>query len=145
MTADEVISALQLTLHPEGGHYREVFRDVPRDGGRGAVTSIYYLLKSGERSHWHRVDAVEIWHHHGGDGLVLTLSNDGKGREIHHLGGDLNQGQKPQVIVPAGWWQSARPADQGTHGWSLAGCTVAPAFDFDGFDMAPNGWAPGEG
>ena len=147
-SADDIITALNLTPHPEGGHYREVHREPAPDGERGAVTSIYYLLAAGERSHWHRVlDAVEIWNFHasGGDGvggLALSLSPDGVTSETYLLGDNLTAGQVPQVVVPTGWWQSASLADTARNGWVLVGCTVAPAFDFAGFEMAPPDWMP---
>jgi predicted cupin superfamily sugar epimerase len=147
MKAADVIKALYLAPHPEGGHYREIHRDAPAGGGRGVVTSIYYLLAGGDRSHWHRVDAVEIWNFHaaggtGAMGLTLALSPDGSAAESRLLGEDLAAGQSPQAVVPAGWWQAAALADPSPDGWVLVGCAVAPAFDFAGFEMAPAGWAP---
>ena len=139
MTADEVIARYGLTPHPEGGHYRETFRASAEDGGRGAATSIYYLLKAGEVSAWHRVDAVEIWHYHAGDALRLELSLDGIEIKRHRLG--VGEGALPQVTVPVGAWQSARPEGA----WTLVGCTVAPAFEFSGFELAPPDWRPGRG
>lgn len=132
-----LIEALGLQPHPEGGHYREIFRHAPEDGARGESTAIYYLLGPGERSHWHRVDADEAWHWYGGGGLALRLSN-GVGVETIHLGPDLGAGQRPFAMVPRGWWQAAAPLES----WVLCGCTVAPAFSFDGFEMAPPGWEP---
>jgi predicted cupin superfamily sugar epimerase len=139
MEAGEVIRALGLHPHPEGGHFREIHRAAAADGGRGAVTSIYFLLAAGERSHWHRVDATEIWHFHAGAPLTLRLSADGEDTTAHALGPDLAAGHIPQVIVPPGCWQAAESAGD----WTLVGCTVAPAFDFAGFVLAPPGWAPG--
>lgn len=139
MTADDVIALLGLRAHPEGGHYRETWRDSPAAGRRGAGTAIYYLLKRGERSHWHRVDATEIWHHYAGAGLALRLSADGGAQTEHRLGSGLEAGERPQVIVPKGMWQSAECL--GT--WSLVGCTVSPAFEFEGFELAPPDWSPG--
>jgi len=140
LTAEAVIAALDLDPHPEGGHFREVYRHAPSDGGRGDATSIYYLLRAGERSAWHRVtDAVEIWQFHAGDPLALSISTDGKRVERHLLGADLAQGARPQAVVPAGAWQSA----VSTGAWTLVGCTVAPAFVFESFEMAPEGWEPG--
>lgn len=133
-----VIAALGLAPHPEGGHYREIWRDAPAGGGRGAGTAIYYLLGPGERSHWHRVDAAEAWHWYGGGPLVLSLSADGQEVESVVLGPDLAAGQEPFRLVPAGVWQSAAPLGR----WTLAGCTVCPAFTFAGFEMAPPGWRP---
>jgi len=135
-SAAEVIAALDLAPHPEGGHYREIFRD--HEGGRGRATNIYYLLEAGQVSHWHRIDAVEIWHHYAGAPLVLLISTDGETVSEHLLGSDLAAGQRPSAVVPAGAWQSARPEG----GWALMGCTVAPAFQFAGFEMAPPGWTP---
>ncbi len=143
MTAAEVIQTLRLSPHPEGGHYREIFRDPPpAPGGRGRATSIYYLLAAGEVSHWHRVDAVEIWHHHAGGGIELSVARPSGEVQVHRLGADLATGQRPQVVVPAGCWQSARPLGDA---WSLVGCTVTPAFEFDGFELAAPDWAPGSG
>lgn len=137
MTADEVIALLGLEPHPEGGHFRETFRDAPA-GGRGASTAIYYLLKAGEVSHWHRVDAAEVWHWHAGAPLVLTVSPNGHDAEARHLGPELRTGQRPQVVVPAGHWQTATSLGP----WTLVGCTVAPGFDFAGFEMALPDWRP---
>lgn len=138
-TAESVIARLGLAPHPEGGHYAETWRQVPEDGGRGAGTAIYYLLTAGERSHWHRVDATEIWHYHAGDPLRLLLSEDGREARAVVLGSDLAAGQSPQVIVPPFCWQAAEPLGA----WTLVGCTVSPAFEFAGFEMAPKGWSPG--
>ena len=150
LTADAVIRLLDLKPHPEGGYFRETFRDAPppypppqagegREGvGRAASTAIYFLLTRGERSHWHRIDAVEIWRWHAGAPLELEIAL-GNGRiERVTLGGDLNAGERPQAIVPAHAWQSA----QSLGAWTLVGCTVAPGFDFAGFELAPKGWAP---
>ncbi len=137
--AEAIVRALGLVPHPEGGHYREIFRDHGAGGARGAVTAIYYLLKAGERSHWHRIDAVEIWHFHAGAALSLALSAEGGTPFSHKLGNDLLAGERPQIAVPARVWQSA--ATLGAY--SLVGCTVAPAFSFAGFELAPPGWEPG--
>lgn len=139
MTADEMIAALGLMPHPEGGHFREIFRAASPPGVRAAATSIYYLLAAGERSHWHRVDADEIWCFHGGDPLELAISTDGETLDRRIIGADVGRGDQPQVVVPQGAWQSARPLGR----WTLVGCVVAPAFEFAGFEMAPPGWAPG--
>jgi predicted cupin superfamily sugar epimerase len=138
-SADDIIAALGMAPHPEGGHYVETWRHVPEGGGRGAGTAIYYLLEAGERSHWHRVDATEIWHWYAGAPLALSFSADGIAVERVMLGNDLQSGASPQVIVPARVWQSAESAGA----WTLVGCTVSPAFEFSGFEMAPPGWAPG--
>lgn len=139
MTADEVIAALGLQPHPEGGHYREIFRHTPDGGGRGAVTSIYFLLAAGEVSAWHRIDATEIWHYHAGAPLTLKISEDAKMVVDYRLGGQPARGERYQAVVPSGAWQSAESDGP----WTLVGCTVAPAFDFAGFELAPPGWAPG--
>lgn len=138
LPAAEVIRLLELKPHPEGGHYRETFRDAAGPEGRGFSTAIYYLLDVGETSEWHRVDAAEIWHHYAGAPLVITLSPNGHDASAHHLGKDLSAGQRPQIIVPAGHWQSATSLGA----WTLVGCTVAPGFAFSGFEMAPPGWRP---
>ena len=140
MTADEIIAALKLQPHPEGGHFVETFRDAATDAhGRSRSTAIYFLLKAGERSHWHRVDAVEIWHYHAGAPLRLSIAADaGAAIETITLGADLAAGQRPQGIVPAHYWQAAESLGD----WSLVGCTVAPGFDFAGFQLAPAGWSP---
>ncbi|MBO1073999.1 cupin domain-containing protein [Roseomonas marmotae] len=138
LPAVAVIEALGLKPHPEGGHYREIWRDAPAGGGRGAGTAIYFLLAAGERSHWHRVDAAEAWHWYAGGPLTLSLSADGRKVEERRLGPDLIGGEEPFGLVPKGWWQAARPLS----GWVLVGCTVSPAFDFAGFELAPAGWSP---
>jgi uncharacterized protein len=138
LSAADVIGLLGLTPHPEGGHYREMFRDQRKAAGeRAASTAIYYLLARGERSHWHRVDAAEVWHFYGGDSLSLHIAEDGRTTK-HVLGMDLAAGARPQVVVPQGAWQSA----QSLGAWTLAGCTVAPGFEFAGFELAPRNWAP---
>ena len=140
-TAAQIIAALGLLPHPEGGHYREVWRDAPADGRRGAGTAIHFLLDAQERSHWHRVDAAECWFWQGGGPLILSLSRDGTrvDRDVL-LGQDIAAGQALMGVVPQGWWQAARPAS--AH-WCLVSCTVSPAFDFAGFELAPPGWGPG--
>jgi predicted cupin superfamily sugar epimerase len=139
MSAAAIIRALDLKPHPEGGHYRETFRHAPPTGGRGAMTAIYYLLQQGEISAWHRVDAAEIWHFYAGAPLALSLSPDGRKIEAVALGPDIARGERPQAAVPPGCWQSARSDGA----WTLVGCTVGPAFEFSGFEMAPRGWSPG--
>ena len=141
LTPERIIEILGMQPHPEGGHYVETYRHVPEDGGRGVKTGIHFLLRAGERSHWHRVDAVEMWHWHAGGTLELSISEDGRTVEHHTLGMDLEAGERPQAVVPAHAWQAARPLD----GWVLVGCTVSPAFEFGGFEMAPEGWEPGSG
>ena len=139
MTPEEIITALRMQPHPEGGYYVETWRHLPDKGGRGTGTAIYYLLQAGERSHWHRVDAAEIWHWYAGAPLDLSLSPDGIAVAVASLGNDLMAGARPQILVPAGVWQSAAS----TGAWTLVGCTVSPAFEFAGFEMAPPGWEPG--
>jgi predicted cupin superfamily sugar epimerase len=139
LSAADVIRLLGLQPHPEGGHFRETFRDPATDAnGRSLGTAIYYLLGVGEVSEWHRVDAAEIWHWHAGAPMVLTLSENGHDASAHHLGPDLRAGQRPQLVVPAHCWQSATSLGA----WTLVGCTVSPGFDFAGFEMAPPGWRP---
>lgn len=140
--AEGIIEQLGLTPHPEGGHFRETWRDPAPAGGRGSGSVIYYLLAATEVSHWHRVDAVEIWHHYAGDPLELRIADNGH-VTTHVLGCDVENGERPQVIVPKQAWQTARiPAFRAHTGWSLIGCTVSPAFEFSGFELAPKDWEP---
>ena len=168
LTAADVIRVLDLKPHPEGGHFRQTFRDSKTvDGARAASTAIYFLLARGERSHWHRVDAVEIWHWHAGAPLALEIAAKLQGwnrfdaaeawhwhagapleleiasasghRERLTLGSDLAAGQRPQAVVPADAWQAA----QSLGDWTLVGCTVAPGFEFAKFELAPKDWEPG--
>ena len=136
-TAAEVIEWLDLAPHPEGGCYRETFRDERQVQGRSVATAIYYLLTEGEASHWHMVDAAEIWHHYMGDPLELRIAG-AAGVATVVLGDDLAAGQVKQAVVPAGAWQAAK----GLGAWSLMGCTVAPGFEFSAFELAPPGWSP---
>jgi len=139
LSAAEIIARLQLAPHPEGGHFRETFRDSRCDAhGRSASTAIYFLLARGERSHWHRVDAVETWHYYAGDALTLRIA-DAHGVRVVRLGADLTADEVPQAIVPAHAWQAA----ESTGDWTLVGCTVAPGFEFAHFELAPSGWTPG--
>ena len=140
MTAAEAIALLGLARHPEGGWFRETFRDQAGPDGRERLTAIYYLLERGERSHWHRVDAVEMWHWHAGAPLTLSICAYGGHVERLRLGNDLAAGERPQGLVPQGWWQAAESLGD----WTLVGCTVAPGFEFKGFELAPRGWAPPE-
>ena len=138
VTAAEIIARLELKPHPEGGHYRETFRDSSIDArGRSRSTAIYFLLACGERSHWHRIDAVEVWHYYAGHALTLQIADDSGQRSVR-LGAELGAGEVPQAIVPAHAWQAA--ASDGD--WTLAGCTVAPGFEFAKFELAPQGWTP---
>jgi predicted cupin superfamily sugar epimerase len=139
ITAREIISLLDLEPHPEGGWYKETFRDEPGADGRAKSTTIFFLLEAGQESAWHRVDAVEVWHFYDGAPLELRLAAEGQPAFPLILGPDLEAGERPQLFVPIGCWQSARS----TGDWTLAGCTVAPGFTFEGFEMAPAGWSPG--
>ncbi|MCO5733662.1 cupin domain-containing protein [Rhizobium sp. SSA_523] len=138
MTADDIIAELFMQPHPEGGWYKETFRD-GAGGERGHSTAIYYLLKQGENSHWHRVkDAVEIWHFYAGSPLRLRMARDGEAAREEILGLSLGRGEKPQIVVEADSWQSA----ESLGAFTLVGCTVAPGFSFSAFEMAPPGWEP---
>ncbi len=138
-TAAEIIARLELKPHPEGGHYRETFRDKRVDAnGRSFSTVIYFLLTRGERSHWHRIDAVEVWHYYAGSALTLRIAHDGCTQHTVRLGPDVTGGERPQAIVPAQAWQTAETGGD----WTLVGCTVAPGFEFAGFELAPAGWCP---
>lgn len=136
MTAEEIIEYLGLEPHPEGGWFRETFRDESGEG-RARSTAIYFLLARGQKSRWHRVDAAELWHFHAGAPLILRV-HDGEAAEEVWLGADLANGERPQGVVPPGAWQSAET----TGDWTLVGCTVAPGFEFDRFELAPDGWEP---
>jgi len=136
--ADSLIQRLKLRPHPEGGHYRETFRDAAEDAsGRAHGTAIYFLLKAGEASRWHRIDAVEIWHWYAGAPLSLRIAQDGVVKE-HMLGNDLGKGEGPQIIVPARAWQAAKSCGA----YTLVGCTVAPGFLFEHFELAPDSFEP---
>src|ERR1700749_4602578 len=143
MDAADIIRLLELRPHPEGGHFRETFRDTQdvtaRDVARAASTAIYYLLARGERAHWHRVDVAEVWHYYAGASLALEIAatDPGPVRRLR-LGADLPGGERPQAVVPPHAWQAAETLGD----WTLVGCTVAPGFDFLSFVLAPKGWAP---
>lgn len=136
--AQQIIRALDLKPHPEGGYYRESFRDGGAEGGRAYSTAIYFLLRAGEVSHWHRVDAAEVWHFYCGAPLELEMQIHNGARSRHILGPDIKSGQRPQIVVPPLAWQSARSLGP----YTLAGCTVAPGFEFAGFELAPPDWSP---
>ena len=137
-TAAEIIARLDLKPHPEGGHYRETFRDISTDAsGRPRSTAIYFLLAKNERSHWHRIDAVEVWHFYAGDPLILRIADESGLRSIT-LGDEIFAGAQPQAIVPPHAWQAADT----TGDWTLVGCTVAPGFEFATFELAAKGWEP---
>ncbi len=138
-TTAEIIRLLDLRAHPEGGHFRETFRDPALDArGRAVSTLIYFLLGAGQVSRWHKVDASEVWHFYAGAPLELKTSQTGKETSVHRLGPDLFAGERPQSVVPAHCWQSAMSLGA----WTLVGCSVAPGFEFLGFALAPPGWQP---
>jgi uncharacterized protein len=140
LTAADIVRLLDLRPHPEGGHFRETFRDARVVDGRAVSTAIYFLLARGERSHWHRVDAVEVWHYYAGSALALEIALRDEGPiEPVMLGPNLAAGERPQVVVPTRAWQAAASLGD----WTLVGCTVAPGFEFAGFELAPKGWSPG--
>ena len=137
MGPDQIIADLKLTPHPEGGHYVQTWVGPSGERERPTGTCIYFLLRDGELSHWHRVDADEIWHFYSGDPLVLSISQTTVGPAVDRvLGPDLAAGQRPQLVVPAGNWQAARS----TGAWTLVGCTVSPGFRFEGFELAAPGF-----
>lgn len=137
--AKEIVRMLDLRPHPEGGWYKQTFQDEPGPDGRAQSTCIYYLLEAEQMSAWHRVDAVETWHWYAGAPISITLSPpDGQGAAAHVLGPDLRAGCRPQVVVPKLWWQTAVSLGA----WTLVGCTVAPGFRFEGFELAPADWKP---
>lgn len=140
VSAEDLIRSLELEPHPEGGCFREVYRAPVHGCARSMVTSIYYILRAGERSHWHRVDAVELWHYYAGAPLKLRISDDGRVVRELTIGSDIGSGEVPLGVVPEDAWQSAESLGD----WTLVGCTVAPAFEFSGFVMAPPGWEPGQ-
>jgi predicted cupin superfamily sugar epimerase len=138
-TAASVIERFGLRAHPEGGWYAETWRADAEAGERASASAILYLLAAGEHSHWHRVDAAEIWQYSAGDPLDLRVwKGDGSAVAHHRLGAGTAAGEEPQVVVPPGAWQAARPLGA----WTLVGCIVSPAFDFAGFELAPEGWEP---
>jgi hypothetical protein len=136
--AREVIERLELSAHPEGGWFRETWRGVGTAAGRSAGTAIWYLLEGDGPSRWHRVDADEIWAWHGGGPLELSVAPEGGPARRTVLGMELERGERPQAVVPAGAWQSARALGD----WALVGCLVVPGFTFEGFELAPEGWEP---
>jgi predicted cupin superfamily sugar epimerase len=132
--AEQIIAALGLEPHPEGGWYRQTWVG-PEVAGRASGTAILFLLREGERSHWHRVDADEIWLYHAGAPLILSLAEQDLARDVR-LGPDILAGEAVQVVVPKGFWQAA----QSTGAWTLVSCTVSPGFRFDGFELAAPGF-----
>ena len=140
LTAQDVIRMLALKPHPEGGHFRETFRDGKQNAdGRAVSTATYFLLARGERAHWHRLDAAEVWHWYAGAPLQLEIALPGGRIERVTLGGDISAGLRPQALVPAAAWQAAESLGD----WTLFGCTMAPGFDFAKLELAPKGWSPG--
>ncbi len=137
LSARDVIATLGMERHPEGGWYSETFQDGELVDGRPQSSAIYYLLEAGDVSHWHRVDAVEVWHFYAGAALLLRVS-EGTSVTEHRLGPEISKGDRPQVVVPRHAWQSA----VSTGAWTLVGCTVAPGFRFSGFELAASDWAP---
>ena len=137
MSAEAIIAKLGLQPHPEGGWYRQTWVG-PLVEGRASGTAILFLLKAGERSHWHRVDADEIWLWHAGAPLILSMGEEAA--QAYRLGPDVLGDEVVQAVVPAGWWQAARSAGE----WTLVSCTVSPGFRFEGFELAPPGWELGE-
>lgn len=137
-TAQGIIRLLDLKPHPEGGHFRETFRDPRQIDGRACSTAIYFLLARGERSHWHRIDAVEAWHWYAGSPLMLEIVRASGHIDRVTLGCDIAAGECPQAFVPAHAWQAAQTLGD----WTLCGCTVAPGFEFKHFELAPKGWTP---
>ncbi|WP_238365262.1 cupin domain-containing protein [Mesobacterium pallidum] len=135
--ADRIIAQLTLAPHPEGGHYRQTWATVAPEGMRPSATCIHFLLKAGERSHWHRVDADEIWLWHAGSPLTLRIAETEAGpARAHALGPDVLSGEAPQIVVPAGHWQAAESGGD----WSLVSCVVSPGFRFEGFELAAPGF-----
>ncbi|MDD3798757.1 MAG: cupin domain-containing protein [Novosphingobium sp.] len=144
LDARTLIARLELAPHPEGGWFRETWRAPCGAGERAASTAILFLLEAHQRSHWHRVDADEIWLWHGGDPLRLsTAPHEASPVASTILGSGLSSGHALQHVVPAGHWQAADPAPGGRAGYALVSCMVAPGFDFAGFTLAEPGWAPG--
>jgi predicted cupin superfamily sugar epimerase len=140
LSVAEIIRLLDLKPHPEGGHFRETLRDPhAAPGARAHSTAIYFLLAAGERSHWHKIDATEVWHYYAGAPLALEIAaKAGAPIERIMLGSDLAAGERPQAAVPAHAWQAAKSLGA----WTLVGCTVAPGFDFAAFELAPTDWSP---
>jgi uncharacterized protein len=138
-TAAHIIERLELAPHPEGGWYRQTWRAEAAAGERPGGTAIHFLLEAHQRSHWHKVDAAELWLWHAGAPIALSITAEQSAPAVaHRLGGDVLAGEMPQVLVPAGRWQAAEPLG----GWALVSCVVVPGFRFDGFELAPSDWRP---
>jgi hypothetical protein len=144
MTAKDLIEALNLAPHPEGGWYRETWRAEAGEGERAAASAVYYVIEPGQRSHWNRVDADEIWLWHMGDPLDISIAatDAGPSRTLR-LGGKVGMGEQPQLIIPKGQWQAADPIEGGEARYTFLSCIVAPAFEFSGFELASPDWSPG--
>ncbi len=139
LDATQIREMLKMQPHPEGGHFVETFRDTSGGSDRAHSTAIYFLLEAGETSHWHRVlNAAEVWHYYAGAPLSLTLSSNGHDAQSYRLGMNLLTGEKPQIVVPANWWQTATSLGR----WTLVGCTVAPGFEFSSLELAEPNWRP---
>lgn len=137
--AEALIASLGLAPHPEGGWYRETWRADAPEGARASATAILFLLEAGQRSHWHMVDAAELWFWHSGASLALLRADGDAGAvETIVLGPDVAAGHSPQGLIPTGWWQAAEAQD----GWTLVSCVVSPGFEFSGFTLAAPGWSP---
>lgn len=138
--AKALIERLGLTPHPEGGWYKETWRSQSLDpGARSPGTAILFLLEQGQKSHWHRVDADELWLWHAGSPLDLMIADAADANPVTiALGGDVLGGYQPQARVPTNRWQAA----DAYRGWALVSCIVVPGFDFAGFELAPLGWSP---
>jgi len=138
--AHRIIAKLGLAPHPEGGWYRETWRAGTEPGTRPGGTAILYLLEQGHCSHWHRVDAAELWLWHAGSAIDLKLAHeDSSGWATIRLGGDVLGGDSAQALIPANRWQAA----DAVRGWVLVSCVVVPGFEFAGFEMAAPDWQPG--
>ncbi len=142
VAARQIIETLGLSPHPEGGWYRETWRKFAPGSERAGGTAIYFLLEAGQRSHWHRVDADELWLWHAGNPLDLLIAEeDSQAIRTIPLGGDVTRGYAPHWLVPANRWQST----EARAGWALVSCVVVPGFQFEGFELAPPGWTPAAG
>src|SRR5689334_21781044 len=143
MTAEQLIRLLNLAPHPEGGWYRETWRAEAKEGERSTASAVYYVIRPGQRSHCNRVDADEIWLWHAGDPLDISIAaTDAGPAQTLRLGGNVETGEQPQLIIPKGQWQAADPIADGDAGYTSLSCIVAPAFEFSGFELAEPGWAP---
>lgn len=139
LTADQIIDLLELSLHPEGGYFRETFRDDAKVNGRSASTAIYFLVRKNQNAYWHKIDSAEMWHWYAGAAMELHLFDEAnKKKQVLTLGNDFMSSQRPQLLVPPGAWQYAETLGD----WTLVGCTVAPGFEFEHFELVPPNWEP---